>query len=58
MVQISGRQVSQIHYDQAHEQSNKTIKYIKGSSDFVNWAGDELQSRWEIARPEISGFLR
>ena len=58
VVQISDRQVSQIHYDQANEQSNKTIKYIKGSGDFGNWAGDELLSRWEIARPKISGFLR
>ena len=37
-VQISGRQFSQIHYNQSHKQSNKTIKSIKGPIDFVNCA--------------------
>ena len=54
--EISGRQFAQIHYDQAQEQSNKTIKYIKGPIDFVNWASDELQSRWEIAGTKITKF--
>ena len=42
VVQISCRQFSQIHYDQAHKQSNKTIKFIKGPIDSVNYASDEL----------------
>ena len=58
VVQISGRQFSQIHYDQAHEQSNKAIKYIKGPIDFVNCACNELQSRWEIAGPKFAKYLR
>ena len=33
VVQISGRQFSQIHHDQAHKQSNKTIKSVKGPVD-------------------------
>ena len=45
VVQISGREFSRIDYDQAHEQSNKTIKTIKGPIDFVNRASDELQRR-------------
>ena len=58
MVHISGRQVSQIHYDQVHEQSNKTIENIKGPINFVNCANDEVQSRWEIAGPKIAEYLR
>ena len=38
VVQISGRQFSQIHYHQAHKQSNKGIKSIKGLIDFMNCA--------------------
>ena len=57
VVQISGREFSRIHYDQAHEQSNKTIKTIKGPIDFVNRASDELQRRCEIAGPEIVEYL-
>ena len=57
IVQISSREFSQIHYDQAHEQSNKTIKSIKGPIDFVNGASDELQRRWEIAGPETAKYL-
>ena len=53
--QISGRQ--KMHYDQAHEQSNKTIKSIKGQIDFVNRASDELQRRLEIARLKIAKYL-
>ena len=49
VVQVSGREFSRIHYDQAHEQSNKTIKSISGPINFVNRANDELQRRWEIA---------
>ena len=56
VAEISGRQFAQIHYDQAQEQSNKTIKYIKGPIDFVNWASDELQSRLEIAGTKITKF--
>ena len=54
VVQISGRQ--KIHYDQAHEQSNKTIKSIKGQIDFVNRASDELQRRLEIAGLKIAEY--
>ena len=50
------REFSRIHYDQAHKQSNKTIKSTKGPIDFVNRASDELQ-RWEIAGPEIAEYL-
>ena len=57
VVQISGREFSRIHYDQAHEQSNKTIKSIKGPIDFLNHATDELHRRWEIAGPEIAEYL-
>ena len=46
-----------IHYDQAYEQSNKTIKSIKGPIDFVNRVYDVLQRRWEIAGPEIAEYL-
>ena len=42
VVQISGSQFSEIHYEQSN---NKTIKYIKGSIDFMNCASDELQRR-------------
>ena len=56
--QISGRQFSHIDYDQAHEQSNKKIKYIKGPNDFVNCASDELQSKWEVVVPKTVKFLR
>ena len=42
VVQISGSQFSQIHYEQSN---NKAIKYIKGSIDFMNCASDELQRR-------------
>ena len=56
VAEISGRQFAQIHYDQAHEQNNKTIKYIKGPIEFVNWASDELHSRWEIAGTKITKF--
>ena len=57
VVQISGREFSRIHYDQAHEQSNKTIKSISGPIDFVNRASDALQRRWEIAGHEIAEYL-
>ena len=57
VVQISGREFSRIHYDQAHEQSNKTIKSNKGPIDFVNRRSDELQRRWEIAGSEIAEYL-
>ena len=57
VVQISSREFSRIHYDQSHEQSNKTIKSMKGPIDFVNRASDELQRRWEIAGPEIAQYL-
>ena len=32
VVQVSSRESSRIHYDQAHKQSNKTINSIKGQS--------------------------
>ena len=38
VVQISGRHFSQIYYNQANKQSNKTITSIKGPIDFVNCA--------------------
>ena len=57
VVQISSREFSQLHYDQAHKQSNNTIKSIKRPLDFVNHASDELQRRWEIAGPEIVKYL-
>ena len=41
VVQISNREFSRIHYDQAHKQSNKTIKSNKGPIDILN----ELQRR-------------
>ena len=58
MVQISGRQFSRTHYDQAHEQGNKTIKFIIGPTDFVNRVFDELQRRWEIVGPKIAEYLK
>ena len=57
VVQISSREFSPIHYDQAHEQSNKTVKSIKGQINFVNRESDELQRRWEITGPEIAEYL-
>ena len=45
VVQISGREFSRTHYDQAHEQSNKTIKSINGPIDSVNHASDDSQRR-------------
>ena len=57
VVQISSREFLWIHYDQAHKQSNKTIKSIKGPIDFVNRASNELQRRWKIAGPEIAKYL-
>ena len=50
VIQISGRYFSRINYDQVHEQSNKTIKYIIDPVNFVNRASDDLQ-RCEIAGP-------
>ena len=47
--QITGRQFSRIHFDQAHEQSNKTIKSISGPIHFVNRSDENLPRRWEIA---------
>ena len=46
-----------MNYDQAHEQSNKTIKSIKGPIDFVNHASDEIQKSLEIAGLEIAEYL-
>ena len=46
-----------MNYDQGHEQSNKTIKSIKGPIDFVNHASDEIQKRLEIAGLEIAEYL-
>ena len=57
VAQISSREFSRIHYDQAREQSNKTIKSIKGPIDFVDRASDELQRRWEIAGLKIAEYL-
>ena len=57
VVEISSREFSRIDYDQAHKQSNKTIKSIKGPIDFVNRASDELQRRLEITGPEIAEYL-
>ena len=56
MVRISGRQFSRIHYDQAHKQSNKTIKSIKVPIEFVNHASDELKRSWEIVGPKIAKY--
>ena len=53
VVQISSREFSRIHYDQAHEQSNKTIKSIKGPIDFVNRASDELQRGGRSQDPKL-----
>ena len=55
--QITGRQFSRIHFDQAHGQSNKTIKSISGLIHFVNRSDENLQRRWEIAGSEIADFL-
>ena len=55
--QITGRQFSRIYFDQAHEQSNKTIKSISGPIHFVNRSDENRQRRWEIAGPEIADFL-
>ena len=57
VVQVSVREFSRIHYDQANEQSNKTIKSISGPINFVNRANGDLQRRWEIAGPEIAEYL-
>ena len=43
--QITGRQSSRIHFDQAHKQSNKTIKSISGPINFVNRSDENLQRR-------------
>ena len=56
-VQVSSWAFSRIHYNQAREQSNKTIKSISGPINFVNRANDNLQIRWEIAGPEIAQYL-
>lgn len=48
VVQILGSQFSQIYYYQAHEQRNKTIKFIIGPIDLVIRVSDEFQR-------EISG---
>ena len=50
VVQISGSQLSRIHYDQPN---NKTIKYIKGPIDFVICASYELQSRCQTLNCRI-----
>ena len=57
VAQITNKSFSKIHFDQAHEQSNKTIKSISGPINFVNRADENLQRRWEIAGPEIADFL-
>ena len=44
-----------IHYDHAHEQSNKT-KSSSGTIDLVNRVDEEVQ-RWEIAGPGVSKYL-
>ena len=48
--QITGLQFSHIHFDQAQEQSNKTIKSISGPNHFVNRSDDgKLQGlKWQI----------
>ena len=53
VVYISRREISQIHYGQAHKQSNKTSKSIKEPVDLVNRASNKLQRRWKIAGPKI-----
>ena len=53
IVQILSREFSQ----KVHEQSNKTIKSIKGPIDFVNLASDDFQRKWLIAGPEIAEYL-
>ena len=44
-VQISGRKFSRIHYGQAHEQSNATIKSMKGPIDLVFRASHEQNTQ-------------
>ena len=56
-VQITEKSFSKIHYDHAHEQSNKTIKSIRGPIDFVNQSDENIQRRWEIAGAEIADYL-
>ena len=56
-MQISSREFSRIHYDQAHEQSNQTVKSTKGPVDFVKRGSDELQRTWEITGPKIAEYL-
>ena len=58
VVQISNREFSRIHYDQAHEQCNKVIKSISGPINFVNRSDKSLQRRREIAGPEIVEYLQ
>ena len=58
VVQISNREFSRIHYNQAHEQCNKVIKSISGPINFVNRSDESLQRRWEIAGPEIALYLQ
>ena len=57
VVQISNKEFSRIHYDHAHEQSNKTIKSISGPINFVNRADDDLQRRWEVAGLEVAEYI-
>ena len=40
--QITGRQFSRIHFNQAHEQNNKTIKSISGPIHFVDRSDENL----------------
>ena len=53
VVYISRREISQIHYGQAHKQSNKTSNSIKEPFDLVNRASNKLQRRCKIAGPKI-----
>ena len=57
VVQISNKELSRIHYDHAHEQTNKTIKSISRPINFVNRADDDLQRRWEVAGPEVAEYI-
>ena len=57
VVQISNKESSRIHYDHAHEQSNKTIKSISGPINFENRADDDLQRRREVAGPEVAEYI-
>ena len=54
---MSGRNFSNIHPDQAHEQSNKMIKSIRGPINFVNKVDEQTQRKWEIVGPEIIQYL-